>query len=160
MTTFNNNYLNMLSESLVKKISVLKEIVRLNEEQNELLRSEDFDFDAFDLNVQAKADLIDELELLDEGFTALFDRVKKEIGDNKDKYADDIRRIRILIREITDLSVNIEAKEKRNKALADKQFNLIKKEVKEAKKNSSTASKYYKSMSSYDSTPQFVDKKY
>ena len=82
-----------------------------------------------------------------------------ELTSYLDEYADEIKEMQQLIRNITELSAKVETGEKRNKALADKQFSMLKKEVKEAKRSSQMASKYYKSMSQVDFTPQFVDKK-
>lgn len=159
MAALNENYISMMAESLKKKIEVLEAIVELNGEQNEVLSKEPFDLDEFDATVHKKAEQIDDLELLDDGFAALFARVKEELEGRRDEYADEIKEMQQLIRNITELSAKVETGEKRNKALADKQFSMLKKEVKEAKRSSQMASKYYKSMSQVDFTPQFVDKK-
>jgi hypothetical protein len=160
MAALNKTYVSLLADSLRKKLEVLAGIDKLNKEQHELLKSEEFDLDAFDLNVQAKAELIEQLERLDDGFASLFERVKAEIGDNRGAYATEIKEMQHLIKSVTELSVTIEADEKRNKGLADGKFTALKKSVREARMSSSTASRYYQSMSQYDSTPQFVDKKY
>lgn len=159
MATLNSNYISLMAESLKKKIAVLNTIVELNEEQHEILRREPFDLDEFDRTVRDKTEQIDKLELLDDGFAALFARVKSEIDGKREEYADEIREMQGLIKTVTELSARIEAGERRNKALADNQFSVLKKEVREAKMSSQTASKYYKSMSRMDGAPQFMDQK-
>lgn len=159
MSTLNGNYISIMAESLKTKTEVLEAIIELNKEQNEVLSKEPFDLDEFDLTVHKKAEQIDKLELLDDGFAALFARVKAELEGKRDEYADEIKEMQTLIRTISELSAKVETGEKRNKVLADKQFSMLKKEVKEAKRSSQMASKYYKSMSQVDFTPQFVDKK-
>lgn len=160
MATLNGNYISVMADSLKKKIKILEAVVTLNEEQNGILSNEEFDLDGFDLTVQKKAEYIDELELLDEGFSALFEKVKAELDGKRDEFADEIKEMQKLIRAITELSAKVETAEKRNKVLADRQFAKLKKEVKEAKMSSQTASKYYRSMSQVDSSPQFVDSKH
>ncbi len=160
MATANQNYVDMMTESLQKKIEVLSAIIELNKTQQNILNAADFDIDKFDENVHNKAEQIDKLEQLDNGFTALFNRVKAEIDANRELYSAQIKTIQNLIRRITELSVTIEAEEKRNKALVDKRFSILKKEVKESRMSANTASKYYKSMNRLDSTPQFLDSKH
>lgn len=160
MATLNGNYISVMADSLNKKIKILEAVIALNEEQHKILSDEEFDLDRFDLTVQEKAKYIDELDLMDEGFAALFDKVKAELDGKREEFADEIKEMQKLIRTITELSAKVETGEKRNKALADRQFTTLKKEVKEAKMSSQTASKYYRSMSQVDSTPQFVDSKH
>lgn len=160
MATLNGNYISVMADSLNKKIKILEAVIALNEEQHKILSDEEFDLDRFDLTVQEKAKYIDELDLMDEGFAALFDKVKAELDGKREEFADEIKEMQKLIRTITELSAKVETGEKRNKALADRQFTALKKEVKEAKMSSQTASKYYRSMSQVDSTPQFVDSKH
>lgn len=160
MATLNGNYISVMADSLNKKIKILEAVIALNEEQNKILSDEEFDLDGFDLTVQEKAKYIDELDLMDEGFAALFDKVKAELDGKREEFADEIKEMQKLIRTITELGAKVETGEKRNKALADRQFTALKKEVKEAKMSSQTASKYYRSMSQVDSTPQFVDSKH
>lgn len=160
MATANQNYVDMMTESLQKKIEVLSVIIELNKTQQNILNAVDFDIDKFDENVHNKAEQIDKLEQLDSGFTALFDRVKAEIDANKELYSAQIGTIQNLIRRITELSVTVEAEEKRNKALADKRFSILKKEVKESRMSANMASMYYKSMNKLDSMPQFLDRKH
>lgn len=61
-------YLDILEESLKKKIEVLNEIILKNEEQQKILEAEEFEPEVFDQNTQAKGELIDRLNLLDSGF--------------------------------------------------------------------------------------------
>ena len=72
--------LDMLEESLAKKIDILTKIEEENEKQREVLSSMDEEREAeFDATIDKKTELIDQLGLLDDGFQSLFDRVKEEI---------------------------------------------------------------------------------
>jgi DNA repair exonuclease SbcCD ATPase subunit len=152
--------LDMLEESLVKKIEVMKKIEEENDRQKEILKNYDeVDDKAFEETVDNKGELIDQLLLLDEGFQALFDKVKEELGDNKDSYRDQIKRMQDLIQEITGLSASIEANERRNKKLAESYFSAVRQKMNYSRQTSAAAFNYYKTMNNFkDIPPQFIDK--
>lgn len=153
--------LDMLEESLEKKLDILSKIEEQNERQKEVLSNPEIvDMEAFDETVDAKGSLIEEIVSLDNGFQSLFDRVKEEIGGNKDKYADQIRRMQNLIQDISAKSASIEATEHRNKSLAEKYFSTAREQMNLSKSASSAAFNYYQTMNNYRNVPpQFMDKK-
>lgn len=153
--------LDMLEESLVKKIEIMKKIEEENTRQKEiLLNSEDVNLEAFDKTLDIKGEYIDELEKLDDGFQSLFDRVKQEVGDNKKTYADQIKRMQELIHEIMDRSASIEAAEHRNKKLAENYFSSEREKMATGKRSSAAAFNYYTTMNNFkDIPPQFLDTK-
>ena len=153
--------LDMLEESLVKKIEIMKKIENENTRQKEiLLNSEDVNLEAFDKTLDIKGEYIDELEKLDDGFQSLFDRVKQEVGDNKKTYADQIKRMQELIHEIMDRSASIEAAEHRNKKLAENYFSSEREKMATGKRSSAAAFNYYTTMNNFkDIPPQFLDTK-
>ncbi len=151
----------MLEESLVKKLEVMNRIEEENDRQTNILKnSEEVDEEAFDDTVEKKAELVDQLLLLDEGFQSLFDRVKQELGDNKEQYRDQIKRLQDLIHDIMDKSTSIEAHEHRNKKLAEQYFSSARQRMNESKRSSAVAFNYYQNMNHFkDIPPQFLDKK-
>lgn len=153
--------LDMLEESLVKKIEIMKKIEEENTRQKEILsNSDDVDLEAFDKTLDIKGEYIDELEKLDDGFQSLFDRVKQEVGDNKKTYADQIKRMQELIHEIMDSSASIEAAEHRNKKLAENYFSSEREKMATGKRSSAAAFNYYTTMNNFkDIPPQFLDTK-
>jgi chromosome segregation ATPase len=153
--------LDMLEESLQKKIAILEKIEEQNDKQRDVLSvPEEVDEEAFDATVEAKGRLIDEINSLDDGFQSLFDRVKEEIGDHKDQYADQIKRMQGLIQEITGRSASIEASEHRNKRLAEKYFSTAREQMNLSRNSSSAAFNYYQTMNNFKNIPpQFMDKK-
>lgn len=153
--------LDMLEESLRKKVEILTKIEEQNEKQRDVLsNSEKVDEAAFDATVDVKQGLIDEINSLDDGFQSLFDRVKEEIGDKKEQYADQIKRMQELIRDITGKSASIEASEHRNKRLAEKYFSIARESMNQSRNSSSAAFNYYQTMNNFKNVPpQFMDKK-
>ena len=119
MTT---NYLQMMIDSLNKKKDILTRIVALNDEQDAILSTTILDDAAFDSNMKAKGDCIDGLDRLDEGFQALFNRVRDEINNNKAMYTEEIAVMKKLITEVTELGAKIEVQEARNKVKVEAMF--------------------------------------
>ncbi len=153
--------LDMLEESLVKKLDILSRIEEENEIQKEVLESMDQErLPEFDQGVDRKGELIDQLELLDEGFQTLFDKVKDEVNNNREQYKDKIRRMQELIQQITGKSASIEATERRNKRLAEKYFTTVRHNLTTSKQTSAAAFNYYRTMNNFkDIPPQFLDNK-
>lgn len=146
-------------DSLLKKIEILKKVSELNEQQSALLDDEEFDGDKLQSNMESKAAYIDELNSLDEGFQAVFDRVKEDVEEYKADYKELVIRLQELIREATSLSATIQAQESRNKVRVDMKFRQLKSEAKTAKRSVSMANRYYQNMSRVSSEPQFMDQK-
>lgn len=153
--------LDMLEESLIKKLAVLKDIEKENGIQKDILSDpSNVDPEAFDRTLDNKGELIDKLNALDEGFQSLYDRVKADVDANRAQYADQIKRLQELIHQITDMSASIEAQEHRNKKLAETYFSSERQKLGASRQSSSAAFDYYRTMNNFkDIPPQFLDKK-
>ena len=153
-------YFKIMIESLEKKIAVLDKILVENNKQKELFGKDDFDEEALKETFDKKSELIDELSALDDGFKEVYDRIKYELAQNKEKYASEVKKMQELIKIITDKSMDIEAQEKRNHLLAQSYFMSLKKNIKKSKTNLKAASKYYKSVSQTNYVDaQFMDRR-
>lgn len=155
----NKSYVDMMIDSLKKKIVLLEKISEFNGMQKQTLSVEDFDADDFDSLVEEKNKLILEINKLDDGFETMYDRVRDELQQNKAAYADEIQVMQECIGRIVGLTSSIEAEEKRIRSEVEKQFSRLRQSIKETRKNSAVVSQYYKSMSKIDSEPQFMDRK-
>ena len=154
------NYVDIMIRSLKKKEEVLRAIVEENRKQREILEDVDGEADAFDATVEAKSALIEQIEYLDSGFEKMFAHVKETIDADKDRYAEQIRTIQRLIRSITDLSVEIQSQETRNRDLMVSKFTQVKRQVKTARISEAAASQYYRNMARMNLVdPQFLDDK-
>lgn len=153
------NYLQIMMGSLKKKKDVLQQIVDYNNEQEAIVTADELDGDKFQKNMEDKSACIDELNMLDEGFQSVYDRVKENIQRYKLNYKNDILILQQLIKEVTSLSATIQAQESRNKLQVDRKFRQLRSETKTAKRSVSMANKYYKNMSQISYEPQFMDKK-
>ena len=90
-------YINIMVDSLKHKLEVLNEILRCSEGQTALLDDPNLEPDAFQTDVERKAELIEKLEELDAGFDSLYQKVKAELQDNKEQYAAEIQEMQKLI---------------------------------------------------------------
>lgn len=155
-----NHYLTILEESLVKKLKVLEHIKEVNQAQTVLMKEKPVNLEAFDQCVDEKDLYIKELTDLDDGFEALYDKIKEELVGNREKYAEQIRRLQDLITEVTDSSVSIQAQENRNKELMAAYFKEEREALGQVRKSSKAAYGYYQNMNKKPTQQSyFMDKK-
>ena len=109
------NYVSVMEESLKKKNGILDRIAEVCRKQEALLREESFPLEEFDRLMDEKGELAEELEKLDDGFEALYERTGKQLQDEKEKFKVQIRHMQELITEITEKTNNIQTMEERSK---------------------------------------------
>lgn len=153
-------YLQILVESLEKKIIVLDHIIELDKQQEELAAHQPMDMTAYDKIVEAKDKLVDEINRLDEGFSSTYQYIEMEVKDHPQQYREQVLKLQELIREAVARGVTIEAQEKRNRAALETVFRMKRQEIKQKRTAAAVAVKYYRSMSRInDVDPQLMDKK-
>lgn len=157
----NMDYVIMLRESLEKKADILRVLLIRNREQAAILQDPNTSPEDLEKNMNMKSELIDRIIMLDDGFEQLFNRVKAILDEDRQTYADEINLMQNLIREVTDLTADVEASEYKNKEYAKTRFANIKKDVREIKKSGDVVSSYYKNMMARNMAddPAFLDKK-
>ncbi len=150
----------MMKDILVRKRNSLKNILELSEEQSGLLIPQEFDDEAFTEVMDRKEAEINKINELDDGFNAVFNKIKDDIKNKGEEHAPAIKELQDLITEVTELGVRITALEKKNRDALERKKNEIKRGVKNFNVSRQTASSYYKNMSGRnDSGPVFMDKK-
>lgn len=155
-----NEYMQMLEESLVKKSDILSKLIDKTNTQKQVVSEPEVDWDAFDVIVEDKGNLVEDLVKLDEGFDTLYARIKEELSVNKAAYKDVIVRMQGLIQEVTDKSTELQTLEHRNKSLIEQRFAESKKAIKQSKMGSKAAMEYYQRMNNLKNVdPQLMDKK-
>lgn len=154
-------YIRMLRESLEKKVRILTNIEAANEDQERILKDAYSTPDELDENMETKDRLVDEIIRLDNGFQEMYDHVREALQKDKSAYADDIRAMQELIREITDRSNHVKMQEQANKRLAEAKFSGIREKAREIRKNEKAVSTYYRNMMKIDkqADPMFLDSK-
>lgn len=152
--------LQILSESLDKKLALLEEIKAYNEKQEMSFREGHPDLSSFDEAAVKKDELIERLEKLDEGFELLYGKLSEELKGNRERYAAQIRVLQDKIRRVTDMGMTIQAQEARNKKLIEDYFAGERENIRRSRKGAKAAYDYYRSMSGAGMPgSQFMDSK-
>lgn len=154
------NELQMLIESLKKKIGIMDNILLASKEQEKLANSTEFDSERFDELFDQKDVLLKEMGELDQGFDATFSRIRDELLDNKEKYKDEILQLQQLIRATVDHGAEIAATESRTKDSLGNVMKRQKQDLAKRKVSSKTVMDYYKTSSQLNHVePFFMDQK-
>lgn len=156
---YTQDYIQILKESLEKKLKLLEEIADYNNRQKEMFKAESLDIEEYDKLVEAKSSVVDRINELDEGFSLVYDRVGEILKNNREAYRDDIAYMQGYISKITEQVSSIQSDEKRLFEMAKEGLDKKRQEVGTARKSSQMAASYYKSMSRASMEPQFMDKK-
>lgn len=150
----------VLVESLEKKSRILDKVIKENETQELLFKQEKLDMEALNASADRMGELAEKLELLDEGFEAVYDRIRQELIGNKSLYRVEIKRMQELIAEITEKIVGINAARMRNKLQAENQFRKSRQQIGRASSKMKVSQNYYNSMNRLNVVdPQFYDNK-
>ena len=150
----------VLLQSLEKKNQLLDQMIRQNGIQEEILKQEEFDMDAFDASIDQQSAYVEQLDQLDQGFESVYDRVREDLIENKERYRNEITRMKEQIQQITDKIVTLNAGNMRNKMLAENQFKKKRQEIGTGASQNRVARNYYNSMNNLNYvSPQFYDNK-
>lgn len=150
----------ILLQSLEKKTKLLDEIIREIGEQETILKEEELDMDAFNETIEQQGVYLEELDKLDQGFEAVYDRVREELLQDKARYRTEILRMKELIQQITDKIVTVNAGNMRNKMLAENQFSRKRASIGTGASQNKAARNYYNNMNRLNYvSPQFYDNK-
>lgn len=154
------NCAQILIQSLEKKQQVLDRIIEQNDTQEKILKQDAFDMDAFEASIDEQNEMLKELDKLDSGFEAFYERVREDITTHKEQYRNEIAYMKELIQKTTDKVVTINAGNARNKTLAERQFQAEKKKIRQSVSKTKAAKNYYNSMNKLNQVaPQFYDSK-
>ncbi len=152
------NYVKILEESLEKKVAVLEQISLENGVQAQILTDPAAGPDEFQDNIERKENLISQIQSLDDGFEALFDRVKLQLEKDRDQYREDIERMKELVRRVTELGVKVRDQEQQNFKLAERKFANVRGQAQKVRRSERAVTQYYQTMGKLDFTnPQFFD---
>lgn len=153
-------YTHILIESLKKKKEALEDIVKFTKDQETVLAEENFDEELFDALIDKKQKCITVINKLDEGFELTFERVKVELGENKEMFKNEISDLQQMIRQVTDLSNQIQVLERRNKLTFENKMKAKKENIKMARLSSKSVNEYYKNVANaHNGESIFLDKK-
>ncbi|MCM1258748.1 MAG: flagellar protein FliT [Roseburia sp.] len=139
-------YVSILVKSLEDKLKVLNRISDLNKQQTILLGDANVLPEELEQNMEYKANLVKELERLDEGFESTFAHVRETLNENRQQYAEEIARMQELIKAITDTTTAIQTQEIRNRDSAKYKFEQVRSQVKGVRNSQKVVNQYYENM--------------
>ena len=144
-----------------KKELLLKNLKVITNKQTEILEAEEFAADDFDNTIEEKQKSIDALLKLDDGFMDMYAKVKDALISNGNDYIPEIEQAKALIKKQTDMSVELQAMEEKNKVKLTMQLSKGRQKGKDFRTSSRTAAAYYKNMSNHhqEGDSYFLDSK-
>lgn len=153
-------YLRMLDQSLDQKKQMLDEMIEMTATQKASLEKDPVDWTGFDALVEKKAEMIERLDRMDDGFESVYDRIREELLKEKEQYREFVTEIKKKIQAVSDASATLMAAERRNKELVEVKMTDEKKRLQQRKTTSKVASNYYRTMNKVNLIdPQLMDKK-
>ena len=108
-------YVTALQTALQDKRRIMNELLRLTQEQEQILGKKEMDAEDFEKLLQEKEAWINRIQELDKGFQNLFDKIGSSLKKKKQEYKKQVLLMQEDIRAITDCGVQIEALEKKNR---------------------------------------------
>ncbi len=156
----NKTYVHILTDTLFKKNFLLDKLIQITEMQEKYITLTPPDMDNFESSLTDKEIIIEKINELDEGFEKIYEHVKEEIVSNKLNHKVAISELQNLIKQVTEKSAKLQTLELKNKKSLEIFFANKKKEIRDFKKSSETASSYYKNMMNQQlDESYFLDKK-
>ena len=142
----NMSYVQILVNTLQKQVETLQDILELTREQNKIAENTSFDEQLLDYTLNRKEVLIARLNELDDGFVSVYERVRKEVVGQQERYKDQLLCLQDLIKQCTDLSVEIKVMEEWNRTKLVQCFAKKHKEYGTQQTAASVASRYHQTM--------------
>ena len=141
-----DRYIQMLISILEKQVATLTQVLEVTKDQERLAVPSEFDENLFDETLSRKDILIIRLNELDDGFVSVYERVRKEVLAQPGRYRGDIEKIQSLIRRCTDLGMEIQTLETRNRDKLEVCFAGKKQEYSARQTAATVAGKYHAAM--------------
>jgi hypothetical protein len=152
-----NSYIAILKESLVKKSVVLDRVIAIDEELMKTLRENPSDLETFDRYLEEKEEAIQELNQLDDGFEAVYDKVAELLQTEKEAYASEIKELQSLTREVTGKTMTAQNAEARARQAVEEFFTKKKGEIRDGRKSSRVTAYYQMQGMGRGVPPSFMD---
>ncbi|MCH5272767.1 MAG: flagellar export chaperone FlgN [Lachnospiraceae bacterium] len=150
----------ILEDTIQKKEQLLNTLLELTKAQETVLTGEKFSMEEFTELMDKKEPHIQKIEKLDEGFEAVFKKMKPAVDDYKKEFEPRIKAMQQQIKTVLEKGAALCALEEKNKARLEICLRDRRQEIKSFKKSSQMVSSYYKNMAgSAGDKSLFMDKK-
>lgn len=154
-------YITVLEDTLCTKEEVLQKIYEATVHQEEYLNFQEIDIDAFEAEMDTKDTLLQKLEELDRGFESIYEKIATALQYQKEAYKAQILEMQERIKRCTDLGVQIQAAEQRNRNRLETYLSKERQEIAKFQSNNRTANLYHQHMANQHQEWQsyFLDRK-
>jgi len=139
-------YVLILKDSLTNKIHVLNTLIELTDEQGILVKGDDPDIDMFNELLDAKEKQIDMINMLDDGFDNIYNKVSESIKSSPSAYREELEDIKGLIEKAVELGNKLEAMEYSNKEFVEKFIRDKRAELRRFRTSKSISDSYNRNM--------------
>jgi len=146
MSNTNKTYLTLLTDTIQKKEKLLEELILDTIKQSSCFKGEDFDEEAFDSLYEEKMAALRQIEVLDEGFLSLYERMKDELKFERYTYETEIKHLQERIKKITEKGIKLQQLENDNKLKFERMIQLKRSKIKEYNVSKKSAAAYYNNM--------------
>lgn len=155
-----DNYIAILKDTIDKKKNALEIILKITKEQERLSKLTSYQETEMERLLNEKEMQIARINTLDEGFQSIYDRVRGEVKEHPEQYAEEVKQLQELIRVCTDLGNEIMVLEERNRNRFSVLFSNAKSQYSVSKAKANVAQHYHKTMNNTKvMDAYFVDKK-
>lgn len=153
-------YLKILRDTLYKKRKVLEQIFAVTKKQEQLFFKTEPQIEEMDSCMDEKSEYLKVLQQLDDGFEKMYEKVKRELQASPEKFSEEIRELQTVISQVMDLSIAIQALERKNKSSMERYLLRHRKNIQTYRTGRQKVNTYYNTMTGFQ--PQqsyFMDKK-
>lgn len=140
------NYIHLLLQTLEKQEATLQEVLQVTKEQSSIADAPEFQEQLLEKSLNQKEVLIAKLNELDDGFAAVYGRVRGIIREHPTMYRDELEQMQTYIKRCTDIGVEIKVLEERNKDKLAQCFAQKHKQYGVRQTAATVASKYHRTM--------------
>lgn len=108
-------YLQIMIDSLKKKVNTLDELIRLSMIQNSHLSQDALPIETFEEIIDKKERALKMIEELDMGFEKVYSRISTQLMEEKHRYRIEIETMQSLLKDIINKGVTLKSIESNNK---------------------------------------------
>lgn len=154
-------YVRIMQDTLNKKEQVLQDILAVTRRQEQIIKEEAaLQTEELDHCMDLKSDYLKTLNQLDDGFEKLYQKVRTQFQSSPEDYAENVPAMQQSISRIMDLSISIQALERKNKLAMERYFLRHRKNIQSYKQSQQKVNQYYNSMAKFNPHQSyFMDKK-
>jgi len=138
--------IDLLTDGLRQKLKNLQEVLNYTIAQEKILDETPFNMKGFNNIINSKQYRIDSIKMIDDGFQPTYEKVSGIILNNPELYREQILLMKELIKQISELEIDVKVHEERNKNKFIAVTGKLKQNVKSFRNSKKTVTNYYNNL--------------